>query len=154
MVLDPFSALSLATSVVQFVDFGSKLFSLSLDVRRSVSGASKETGNLIAQANDLQTICSQLSVPSTHLRVGHGSTPDDAALTILAQDCKATGEELLHALQCLVATKQNGWASFRVALATLWKQDRIDATWRRLESYKSQMTLHLVLQMKGYQAYV
>lgn len=54
MVLDPFSALSLASSIVQFVDFSSKLFSASFKIGSSATGVSRETEQIIAQAMDLQ----------------------------------------------------------------------------------------------------
>ncbi|RFU30268.1 hypothetical protein B7463_g6064, partial [Scytalidium lignicola] len=66
----------------------------------------------------------------------------------LAEGCKATGDELLGVLKGL-ATSGKRWKSFRVALASMWEQSKIDATIMRLESYKSQMTLCLVLQIEA-----
>jgi hypothetical protein len=129
MVLDPFSTLSLASNIVQFVDFSSKLFSVSSDIYGSASGVSQQTEQMITKANHLQNICSQLSIPSDGPDQRNSlQSASNTALKILAKDCKVTAEELLHALQSLAATRpqQKAWASFRVALATLWKRDKID----------------------------
>ena len=85
MVLDSFSALSLASSIVQFVDFSSKLFSASFKIGSSATGVSRETEQIIAQTMDLQKIWPQLSASSVRLDTGIGVS--DNALKILAQDC-------------------------------------------------------------------
>ena len=46
MVLEAFVALSLSASIVQFVEFGSKLLNESRQVSKSATGASKEHESL------------------------------------------------------------------------------------------------------------
>lgn len=55
--MDPFSAFSLASSVIQFVDFGIKLFSKGRELYKSGSGAlfiNEEFGNV---TTDLIRLC-------------------------------------------------------------------------------------------------
>lgn len=152
MVLDPFSAFGLAANVVQFVDFSCKLFTQSLELYHSGSGATRDTENLIGIIDYLQDLCSRLSTLPNPDRGSPSRLAADAALRDLANKCKATGDELLDALQRLRVSGNHGrWKSFSVALATVWKQRKIDGMSRKLESYKSQMTLHLIEQANAIQ---
>ena len=151
MVVEAFSALALAGNIIQFVEFGSKLLSLSFTIYHSTSGASGATEEWIKIATHLQHLCDQLSgvPPRIDPRTGLPAS-EDASLRKLTEDCKAAGDELLGALQRLTSKQSQGrrkWDSFRVALATIWKESDIEAMRRRLESYKSLLTLHLTQQV-------
>lgn len=140
MAVEPLATLSLVGSIVQFVDFSSKLFYASREISRSVSGTTHENKELSDITTYLQRLCDQLLAPQP------GLPPENTTLRNLAHDCKAAGEELLVALRSLESNgkrKKRKWDNVRVALATIWKKDEIDAMSRRLESYKSMLVLHL-----------
>jgi hypothetical protein len=148
-MLDPLSALSVAGNVIQFVDFTSKLFGLTSEVYRSASGASKETEELEAIAKHLQGLCARLSQSAQSLSPQH---PPDAELKELAGNCSSVGAELLKALASLKSNGTNkGWQSFRLALATTWKAKKIEALCQRLQSFRSQLILHLIAQQDAIQ---
>jgi hypothetical protein len=132
---------------VQFVDFTYKLFSSSVEVYRSASGATGDTENLSEIISSLRDLCSRLSEPSDSDRGSSSCLAADNALRNLAKKSKAEGDELLDALQSLRDSGNRGrWKSFTIALATVWKQHKIDRMSRKLESYQSQITLHLIDQ--------
>ncbi|KAL3470517.1 hypothetical protein BJX99DRAFT_47597 [Aspergillus californicus] len=56
--MDPFSSLSVATAVVQFVQFGGKLLNTYFDVRSNVNGQPVEVVGLAASATDLSCLAS------------------------------------------------------------------------------------------------
>ncbi|KAK2765469.1 hypothetical protein FQN54_008323 [Arachnomyces sp. PD_36] len=147
MVLEPFSALAVAGNILQFVEFGSKILSRGYTIYRSASGTTKETEELIKITTHLQHLCDQLSEPPTR---GLPSK-EDAELRKLTKDCKAAGGELLDGLQRLTLKKgesKGKWGSFRVALATVWKERDIESMREKLESYKSLLVAYLAKQAR------
>lgn len=51
--MDPLSALSIATGIVTFVDFGAKLVSLSLEIKKSEEGRPAALSALMVESRDL-----------------------------------------------------------------------------------------------------
>lgn len=58
--MDPLSALSVASSVVQFVDFGRQLLSASYEIYRSSSGISSKNVDLRTISKDLTDLVAQI----------------------------------------------------------------------------------------------
>ena len=144
MVLDPFSALGLAGNIVQFVDFASKLFSKSKELYKSSSGATKENQELEDATDTLRRLCASLKKADQAGSKSAGRLNDEDVLRELANNCHVTANELLSALEDLRARGPHGkWQSFRQALRTAWKEEKIVAMENKLTSYRSQLTLQL-----------
>ena len=81
-MLDPFTALSLASGVVQFVDFSSKLISEGQELYKSAEGALTENTELKSVTVDLNHLCEKLVVDPQPQSGKHGTqrSKDDAAL--------------------------------------------------------------------------
>ena len=143
MVLDPFSALGLASNVVQFVDFGTKLFAGAAELYHSVDGT-------LAVNAQLETITKDLSSMSAELGTAnhYGTQPvsaDVKNLMELALSCKQLADEVLVVLTKLKVPNGHGrWKSIRQALAGAWKEKEIRAYVERLDRFRSQMTAHLI----------
>lgn len=145
MVMDPFSALGLASNVVQFIDFGSKLISESHEIYKSASGSS--TGNMELELihNDLNELTKGLK-GSTGLNK-QSLTADEAALRRLAASCHTVAVELLNVVKTLKIDNNSNhrkWRSFRQAIKSVWKQSDIDNLQTRLAEFRAQLTLRLV----------
>ncbi|MCJ1293593.1 hypothetical protein MMC34_005148 [Xylographa carneopallida] len=63
-MLDPFAALSLASSVVQFPDFGGKLFKEGSELYHSVNGALSVNVELEKITVDLREVTRKLEAPT------------------------------------------------------------------------------------------
>lgn len=145
--MDPFTSLGLAGNIVQFVDFGWRLFHAAGEISSSALGSTYENQELGHIATHLQALCKKLRDSSRSDPVTGLSESADPELLTLARNCKSTGENLLMALQSLQAKddgKAKRWKSFRVALKSVWKKKDIDSMCTLLEKYKSSVTLHLV----------
>ena len=142
MVLDPFSALGLANNVVQFVDFGSKLFSGAAELYRSVDGALAVNAELEIIFEDLSNMSSELGTASFYEM--QDMSADVKNLIKLARSCKKLADELLSTLGKLkVPHGRRKWNSVRQALASAWREKEIRAYTERLINFRSQMTIHL-----------
>lgn len=142
--MDPFSALGLASNVVQFVDFGTKLISASIELYKSKDGASSVNGELETITKDLTGICMGLTQPERRLDSTLASEPERALLP-LAQKCKDLGEEFLGVLQVLKAKgRHKKWESVRQAIGNAWKEKEIHNYLQRLNGYRREIAIHLI----------
>ena len=98
--MDPFSALGLASNVIQLVDFGSRLVSKSQELYKSADGISNVNRDLEAVTKDLTSVCSSLIQPEQYINKEQASVPG-TALIPLCRSCKELGDELLSVLQTL-----------------------------------------------------
>ena len=169
MALEGFAALNFASNIVQFVEFGCRLFSQSKELYRSSGGVLDEAAELDNIAQSLSRLSDNLIVkckpssedsdidmadgmeriPPTRPTNALGMDSGENDLVLIATDCKKVANELLEALnQLRVKSPRKKWECFRVALKKVWKSERVDDMSRRMERLSSQMTLCLVQNLK------
>ncbi|TGO07645.1 hypothetical protein BTUL_0257g00060 [Botrytis tulipae] len=143
-MLDPLSALSFAATIVQFVDFGSKVISTATELHHSSEGALANNLELSTIISDLSSISNDLSVRSSGQGM-HSYNKDELALIGLASQCKELSDKLLHDLDGLNIKKAHTkWASARQAMRSLWKEAYISEISKRLDGFRNQLVLRLV----------
>ncbi|KAF7926341.1 uncharacterized protein EAE98_006636 [Botrytis deweyae] len=146
-MLDPLSALSLAATIFQFVDFGSKVISTATELHHSSEGALANNLELSTIISDLSSISSDLSARSS-AQGKHSYNKDELALIDLASQCKELSDKLLHDLDGLnnlnIKKAHTKWASARQAMRSLWKEAYISEISKRLDGFRNQLVLRLV----------
>jgi len=143
-MLDPLTALSIAGNIVQFIDFSIKLVAKGNEVYNSEDGTSIGNAELEVIAKDLQEInCRLQGAPDT-------GTAEDEALHKLAEQCEAVARELLQALEKLTVqgTANRRWNSVRQALKGLMRRDEVDAIVLRLQRFREELNLHILVSMR------
>ena len=154
-MLDPLTAISLSGSILQFVDFGSKVISGSYEIYQSGKGALQENleiENITKEVNRLNVkiLSSETEPPSPHL---NALSQDDASLRKLAESCKLVADDLLDMLQELKARPSSGrsrkWTSFRAAVAnqTPWNKDKVQNLEKRLHRIQEHIIRRLMFMM-------
>ena len=148
MVLDPFSALSLASNIVQFVDYGGRLVSKSVELYKSAIGEATENIDLESVAQRLQLIAGELE-DSTVVGDWKGKSQDEDALRQLALSAQKAANELISMINDLkVDPKASGLPksiqSLRQAFRHIGMENRLEAFEKKLDRYRSEMTLHVV----------
>lgn len=145
--MDPFSALSIATSVLQFIDFTAKLLSSSSEIFKSVHGASSGALALESSCSTMKTLSERLS-SSTETPVGEFA----CKMKKLADDCKVDCDALLAMLQKLKiqGQKSRRWKSLKAALKTVWGtreirelEGRIDKARHLVAIYVQSLTMYV-----------
>ena len=140
--METLTAVSLAGSVVQFLDFGSKLLSKGRKIYNSADGALQENLELEAIALDLKEINQRLKDPVLSSR---SSAPSDSFLTKIVGGCDDITTELLEALAGL---KVNGahkrWKSTRQAFKCVLQKGKVEDILRRLDTSRNQISLFLL----------
>lgn len=142
--------LSLAATVVQFVDFASKLVSKGYHLYRSADGALPHNLEMEAVAKDLSHLTVRLRSRGS---LGNPSalTEDERALEALAEKCDEIATTLLSRLQNLKVKKEDkyrGWKSVRQALKSVWNKEELDDLAQRLSSHRDQLQFSILLSMK------
>jgi chromosome segregation ATPase len=147
MVLDPLSALSLAGTIVQFVDFTSKLVSNGCHIYGSANDASAENLELEAITKDL----SQLNIRLKQRDRLGGLTQDEQSLEDLSNQCTQIADNLTVRLEKLKVekdAKHRRWKSFRQALKSVWNEKDLNELAARLSGFRDQLQFHILVSLK------
>ena len=142
MALESLAALSLAGNIVQFVDFGCRLFSKSRELYGSSDGVLAENAELENIANSLTAMSKGLTVRSSQTQP---ESIDYTNLKALAKDCENIATELLEALRELkVKEPRKRLQCFRTALNRVWRSERIRDVSERLDRSSRLLTTCMV----------
>ena len=150
-MLDPLTALSLAGNIIQFVDFGTKVLAKGHELYKSTAGASIDHTELETIAKDLQEINDRLRQRKDSQETqSKTATDSEVALRKLSEQCSGVAEELIGALEKLKVqgTSNRRWKSFRQALKGLMKKEELDAITIRLQHFRDELNLHILVSMR------
>ena len=148
--MDPLSALSVAASAVQFVDFGCKLFSKSKEIYNSADGTpigQQQAGNASKRLVELTDYLKK----SLRVDQNRQSTPEDKALDAICNGCIEISNKLLatfEKLQVQNGTKYRRWASYQKAFISISSKREVDAMVSRLQSYKEELDTHVLVSLR------
>ncbi|KAE8447855.1 hypothetical protein EG329_010084 [Mollisiaceae sp. DMI_Dod_QoI] len=155
-MLDPLTALSLASSIVQFVDFGIKLVSDGYELY--ARGSLKSNDEVEQATRDLTQLTQNLAIPSQSFAERSGTatrlpSKDERRLQEIAEACKELGDQLLLTLEELKPREsQNGLESFRKTLRGVKKRGKVQDIEKRLKKMQDQLALHLLAIMNDKQS--
>ena len=159
MALEGLAALSVASNIAQFVDFGCRLFFETKELYSSSSGLADEAVELENISQTLGRLSKDLvPKPSTGVDLDKvflvetdevARSRDEDDLILIAQECQKIAKELSAALEKLkVRGPGREWQCFRVTLKRIWKPERVDKIAKRMERFSSQLTMCLVQILK------
>ena len=146
--MEPLSALSIATAVVQFLDFAANIVSGTREIYKNSPDHAQRNVDLKTVTKSLVTLNNDIRDSLSHTDKRQLSARD-WQIEELAQRCKELGERLLAALQRLeIKRKHTLWSSFRLALKTIWSESEIESMEKTLEKYQRQISLHLLFSTR------
>jgi hypothetical protein len=138
--MEPLSALSLATSIVQFVDFATKIVHGTRQIYQSGTGAAAENADIELCASELQSLCTRLDVS----RLPHQRSADDDALCRIAGRCVSISKELSSLLEKIKAKNTDSkWQCMVSAVRTQLKKNERDEILARLSQCRAQLDSQL-----------
>jgi len=144
--MDAISALGVAGTVVQFVQFATALVNNVREIHRSASGASLAT-------QELEAIHSTLSQFSKDLRDSPPGGPSryGKELEVLVERCKDDCDQLLKLadqLKVESGEKKRWWKSFQKAMLELWTQKDVEDLRQRISDSQASMVLVLCVSSR------
>ncbi|KAG8528473.1 uncharacterized protein KY384_007391 [Bacidia gigantensis] len=146
MVLEALAALSLATSVVQFVDFTSKLLSKGNKYYESPDGVLTENAELQGNVEHFKRLNIDLNNSLASVAAPHALDSAERALWTVTKECEKIAKEFCSTLDKLkLVGSRTRWRSFRQALKTLCSKERIQNMLQRLRSARENLIVHLLV---------
>jgi hypothetical protein len=143
---DPLTALGLASNIVQFVDFTSKIISAAHSLYESASGAKTEHLELETLAKSLRSLADRATPPL--IQKTKTLPAEDLALIELGELCRGVSDDLLSVLESLKVKGSNkGWKSFYQALRSEWKQSEIAALQVRINRIGSILNAQIMFKL-------
>ncbi len=146
--MEPFSALAVATSVVQFVDFGAKLITHAFEIHSSASGLPDEYADL-DDLNKKMIATNEALDNSLQPSISRPLQPHEQELLSMCKQCQDISRQLSAALAKI--QKSSGcktWGSLRAAFASLLGQQKIQSLQARLESFRQQLMLNVLVTLR------
>lgn len=157
--MDPLSALSVAGTIIQFVDFGTKLLSSSYELYKSRRGSLKINQELELVTADLQAVVTKMrkccsTIPGDTIRpIAEEAPRDENSFHQICDETANVAEELLKGLRRL-KVKDTGCHilnSFRAALDNAWSKDQIRELTERLSVLKESLQSRSLLSIQQVQ---
>ena len=140
--MDPITAISLASSIVAFIDFSWSLLTGAKELFESGRRRTKENARISSIVNDLNEYALDLTIG------GEGASKHEKALRVLAKDCCVLSEELVKILQKLEMKKNSRWQSLRKTWESMRKADEVILLEARLGTYRAQMNVRLLALLR------
>jgi hypothetical protein len=148
-------ALGVAGNVLQFLDFGQKLYSTSLEIHRAATGASTANAESETLLRDfiesIDTVSSDLkqyrsALDATSPQVSGAGT---SALHDVVENCKVLAVELLDRFEKLRGEGNRGrWKSFMTGVTCMWKEKELQDLQGRLGRYRSQLEWRVLISLR------
>jgi hypothetical protein len=143
--MDPLSAIGLASAIIQFVDFGSKILVTGYETYHSVHGTINDNIELESLTRSLYKFQEQLTISPKQL--GHS----DPELQKLAQESSNIAGDLLQLLESFKVKEQGlirTWGVLRESCRAAWKKDEIAKKEKLLNSISSQVNSRLIYMIR------
>lgn len=141
-MMDPVVAFSLAGTILQFLDSGTKFVKLAQGLYKHESDDANDHVHLLKITEDLDAVL--LTLNSTE-----NDGDREKSISQLALDCGKTATRLLAILQ-KVRTSGNirKRDALKAAFRLIYKEDEIKSLHDILSSFRDQLNLHLLLSLR------
>jgi hypothetical protein len=138
--MDPLTAFSLAGTIIQFIDFSSKILGGARHVYKSASGELSANEEMRVITLDIRAMVSKLQSrvqPNTAIRV----TPVEEPLCSICDRVELVATELLDKLELLqvgggVKGPRRAWKSLNQAIRSAWNREELQALLEKLKTLK------------------
>lgn len=147
--MDPPSALSLASGIVQLISFAGNLVSAGNEIYRATDGDLLENKDSEEVARDLRELSSQVSKTQSSLLTGQKLEPEEWRLGIIAGNCTGIATELVTRLDKLkVQGKKRHIKSYKQALMSVWQKDELEKIADRLKKYQRELNTRILFSLR------
>jgi hypothetical protein len=152
-MLDPLTALSLAGTVVQFVDFSTKLVTKTYELYKSRNGCLRVNEELEEVTLNLKMLALKLKRP---LVLGDEQDEDAQALEKLCDACVRIADELVERLDRVkIHAKSGSFRSMKEALLAAFRDGpqkdpagELDSLVRRLQMHENALKTRVLVDLR------
>lgn len=153
--MDPLTALSAAGTIIQFVDFGSKLLSGTVELYRSSVGFLEIHQQLELVTSNLKSVVIKMR-QACQCEAGEGERPlreDDQrqedSIHAICDEATRIADELLGKLANLKVKgeKHRVWESLKAVIKAAWSKEEIKALSGRLSQLREALSTRTMLSL-------
>ncbi|GME60049.1 P-loop containing nucleoside triphosphate hydrolase [Neofusicoccum parvum] len=158
--MDTFTALGVAVAIVQFVDFSVQLIKDGYRISCSSAGELVKEKQRRSAVKTLQRLNARIQETSRAYSLASADTETEENLKSLCNGCNETARELLDVLDKLRPSsprksgrkgenkEKDELESFEHAALNKWNKDKFEQLERRLEEYRRQTTVSVIVVMR------
>lgn len=151
--MESLTALALAGNIIQFVDFGFKLFNRSGELYRSSSGSLSLNDQVELATTDLQILISRLRDSFLSRERDKDLSPEaQEALASFRRVCDEAAKVADELVGKLGSLKLNGkhrkLTSIKFAIKSLWSEDEICNLVKRLSTLRETLISHILFSIR------
>ena len=134
------ASIGLASNVLQFIDFGTRFVVKAWRIYHGVQGNPDDILDLLASTKDFEAAVAALA--------SEPGTVDNAMHEICAS-CAEVASQLLTSLRKLAIPEQpSKREALQAAFKRLWKQQDIENLKRRIDGFRKQLVVQLLLSLR------
>lgn len=149
MPIEALAAISLAGNILQFVEVSAKILATSKKIYVSADGMSEDTFNMSTVLNQLQASTERLKDTISPPETTTVWTAADASLEKLRIQCCGVNHELQDVFKSLaVDGRATKWKSFKKALASEWKNGRLQDIQSSLFVLRDEMHFQITVSLR------
>lgn len=139
--MDPLSAISLAGTILQFIELGSKVMLKISEYQTSTSGLIAGHQEVESVAADLRSLSDKIQRSALEAR--------DSVLAELCATCNKLAWELLAEIQKLeIRGAKRRWDCLCKVVLSCWNKGKIADLQRRMSEVRAQLNLHVVVDLQ------
>jgi hypothetical protein len=146
--MDPLSIMSVVAGVVQFVDFGSRVFSGAKEAYSSSAGRTSRNDDLSTTVANFSTLSRKLEDKSKLLTKAPAGSSHETFVR-LCSECKDIGHQLENAISKHQATGGPGFdravSSLVVVIKGIWSASDIERMEQRLYRIREEINMELLI---------
>lgn len=148
--MEPLSALSIAASVIQFVDFSSKFISETVEIYKSSQKTTKWSSDIQNLTQKFQDLALNLEKSLTEGELqDQEPSANEVALLELCSNCKEVSQQFVDTLREIQRTGKGGKLdSARQAIRNMWSKDRVETLQRGVSEFRQQLTLNILISLR------
>ncbi|RWA09188.1 hypothetical protein EKO27_g5905 [Xylaria grammica] len=147
---DPITTLSLASCILQVIDFASGFATTAWKIYRAADRSREGLDAVVELRNTNSNLAAVLREIQSQANVSREAVTNGSdGIVSLARECAVLVEELLQTLppETNITRKRD---AIRVAFKLKWKSEDIRNLQSRLAEFKSQLTINLLVSMRQY----
>jgi DNA repair exonuclease SbcCD ATPase subunit len=148
--MEPIAALSIASNIIQIVDFASRFVSRSQELYQSADGKLADHIVLDSAAQNLSALCNNLHHydPDSE-EVPRELTAADAQMLMLRKESEAVVNKLRSALETASkGSKNKAWRSIYQALKSIYNDNEISNLASQLDNIRKQVDTTLLFSLR------
>jgi hypothetical protein len=147
--MDPMSALTIATSALQIVDFSVKTFAKIREFYDSSSSQITEYEQLGKEVENLQRVNSHLTEILAPRNLKRQRTSLEEEVVGVCQECAAAALKLAQVLKSVsIDSKDGKWTIVRRAVKAIWLQEDIGRLNHQMKSSRERLTATMLGSIK------